>query len=129
MEVMMGIGSGDNLDLRDKFGSADAVIMDDLQFDEGKPSTQNEIVEIWDALRNRQKTMIFAADRLPVDMLKISKDARSRFQAGPIATLDVPDVQLRRDILDAHGARRNMRLPAHVREMIANAADSSPRAL
>jgi chromosomal replication initiator protein len=128
-ELIAAIRSQDNLAFRDKYRTADAVIIDDLQFVEGKTSTQNEIVAIWDALRNRQKAMIFASDRLPCDMAKISKDARSRFQAGPIANLEPPDLQLRMDILDAKSAQRGMILPADVRGMIAAGITTSARDL
>src|SRR5258705_8029865 len=113
----------------EKYRPADAVLIDDTQFMEGKQATQNEIIAIWDALRNRQKTMIFAADRLPVDMVKISKDVRSRLQAGPIAAVEPPDAQLRRDILDAQALRRHMKLTPEVRDLIAARANTSAREL
>ena len=90
-ELVAAIRNQENTAFRERYRTADAVLIDDLQFVEGKTSTQNEIVAIWDALRNRRKAMIFASDRLPCDMAKVSKDARSRFQAGPIAMLEPPD--------------------------------------
>ncbi len=128
-EMVSAIRDKENLAFREKYRTADALIIDDLQFVEGKVGTQSEIVAIWDALRNRQKTIIFASDRLPADMAKVSKDARSRFQAGPIATLEPPDAQLRRDILDAHITRRGMQLPIEVREMIVGQPNMSARDL
>ncbi len=128
-ELVAAIRSKDNLAFRDKYRTADAVIIDDLQFVEGKTSTQNEMVAIWDALRNRQKSMIFAADRLPCDMAKLSKDARSRFQAGPIANLEPPDLQLRMDIVDAKSAGRGLSVPADVRGLIATRVSASARDL
>src|SRR5262249_12716816 len=128
-ELVDAIRSKNNLALRDKFRTADAVIIDDLQFIEGKISTQNEIVAIWDALRNRQRTIIFASDRLPVDMPKLSKDVSSRLHAGPIVALEAPDLTLRQNILDAYSTRRRLSLPASVRDLIASRADSSPRDL
>jgi chromosomal replication initiator protein len=80
-------------------------------------------------LRNRQRTIIFAADRLQVDMVKISKDCRSRLQAGPIAAIEAPDTQLRRAILDAQATRRNMFLPPDVRDLIASKGNTSGREL
>jgi chromosomal replication initiator protein len=128
-ELVAAIRSQDNLAFRNKYRTADAVILDDLQFAEGKTSTQNEIVAIWDALRNHQKTIIFASDRLPCDMVKVSKDARSRFQAGPIASLEPPDLQLRMDILEAKSARRSLTLPPDVRSLIAGRITTSARDL
>jgi len=128
-ELVAAIRKQDNLAFRDKYRTADAVILDDLQFVEGKTSTQNEIVAIWDALRNRQKTMIFASARLPCDMVKISRDAQSRFQAGPIANLEPPELDLRMAILDAKCAQRGIFLPSDVRALLAARIDTSARDL
>jgi chromosomal replication initiator protein len=128
-ELVAAIRGQQNLSFREKFRKADAVLLDDLQFVEGKEGTQAELVAVWDALRNRQRTMIFASDRLPCDMVKVSKDARSRFQAGPIASIDPPDYQLRLDILDAKCARRALLLPADLRDLIAARIVNSVRDL
>ncbi len=128
-ELVNAIRNQDNWTFRNKYRTADAVLFDDTQFIEGKTGTQNEIVAIWDALRTRRKTTIFAADRLPVDMLKISKDVRSRLQAGPIANLETPDLELRCAILDAKSAQRGMSLPAEVRDLIAAHITTSARDL
>jgi chromosomal replication initiator protein len=128
-ELITAIRNRDNSAFRDKYRTADAVIFDDIQFVEGKDSPQNEIVAIWDTLRNRQKTMIFASDRLPRDMVKICKDVRSRFQAGPIAHIDAPDFQLRLDIIEARSRDRGLFLPQSVGHMIAREIQGSPRDL
>ncbi len=128
-ELVSAIRSQENAKFREKYRQADAVILDDLQFVERKVSTQNEIVAIWDALRNRQRAMIFASDRLPCDMVKVSKEAISRFQAGPIANLEPPDLQLRLDILDAKAEQRGLTLPYEARSLIAARLDASPREL
>jgi len=128
-ELVAAIRSKDTAAIREKYRSADAILVDDLQFVDGKASTQSEIVAIWDALRNRQKTIIFAADRLPADMPRLTPDARSRFQAGPIAMLEAPDLAMRRAILDAHSTRRQMVLPPEVRDLVAAQGNASPRDL
>jgi chromosomal replication initiator protein len=128
-ELVAAIRGHEMVKFRDKFRQADAVLIDDLQFIEGKDNTQSELVAIWDTLRNRQRTLIFAADRLPRDMVKVSADARSRFQAGPIAMLDAPDWQLRCDILDHKSAARGLPLPTEVRDLIAERLTASVREL
>jgi chromosomal replication initiator protein len=128
-ELVAAIRNQENTKFRERYRTADAVLIDDLQFVEGKTSTQNEIVAIWDALRNRRKAMIFASDRLPCDMSKVSKDARSRFQAGPIAMLEPPDLPLRMAILESKSARRGLILPPDVRGLIAGRVEASARDL
>jgi chromosomal replication initiator protein len=128
-ELVNAIRNQDNWAFRSKYRTADAVLIDDLQFIEGKTSTQNEIVAIWDALRTRRKAIIFAGDRLPVDMPKLSKDVRSRLQAGPIANIESPDVHLRCAILETKAAQRGMLLPIEVRDLIASQHNASARDL
>lgn len=128
-ELVAAIRGQSNAAFREKYRLADVVLLDDLQFVEGKESTQNEIVAIWDALRNRSKAMIFASNRLPCDMVKVSKDARSRFQAGPIAGIEALDRQLSQDVLDAKALQRGVDLPAEVRDLIAAQITTSVRDL
>jgi chromosomal replication initiator protein len=128
-ELVTAIRGHDTLKFRERFRTADAVLIDDLQFVEGKENTQNELVAIWDTLRNRQRTLILAADRLPRDMAKLSADARSRFQAGPMAALDAPDWRLRCDIVDAKSRERGMALPAEVRDLVAERVATNVREL
>jgi len=116
-------------DFREKYRAADAVLMDDLQFVDGKEGTQSELVAVWDALRTRQRAMIFASDRLPHEMPRLSRDARSRFQAGPIATLELPDLALRKDILAAKSARHGVTLPPEARDLLAERLPSNVREL
>lgn len=128
-ELVGAIKGGRGHELRQKYRESDAVLIDDLQFVEGKDSTQAELVAIWDALRNRRRTMIFASDRLPHEMSRLSKDARSRFQAGPIATIEPPDGRLRRDILEALCLRRNLNLPTSVLDTLTMCISGSVRDL
>jgi chromosomal replication initiator protein len=127
-ELVSAIRAGGR-DFRDKYRTADAVLIDDLQFIDGKEATQAELVAIWDALRNRGRSMIFAADRLPRDMARLSGDAKSRLQGGPIAVIDAPDYDLRCAILAAKSKARGLpmlpvvvqhiaeRLTTHVRDL------------
>lgn len=128
-EMVGAIRGQTGRDFREKYRTADAVLVDDLQFVDGKDATQNELVAVWDALRTRQRAMIFASDRLPRDMARLSRDARSRFQAGPIATLDLPDETLRKDILSAKAARRGVMLPPDARDMLAKRLETNVRDL
>jgi chromosomal replication initiator protein len=128
-QLIGAIRAHDTLKFRDMFRAADAVLIDDLQFIDGKENTQNELVAIWDMLRNRQRTMIFAADRLPRDMMKLSSDARSRFQAGPIALIEPPDWKLRCEVLQANSQQRGLALPTDLRDLLAERIVGSVRDL
>lgn len=113
------IRDGKNSAFREKFRNADALLIDDAQFLEGKDSTQAELVALWDIFRSRQRQIVFAADRLPSEMTRLSDDLRSRLQAGPVARLDPPDLALRRAILAEKSKARGMTLPRDVLELLA----------
>jgi chromosomal replication initiator protein len=117
--LVESIRNAENSAFREKFRNADALLIDDAQFIEGKDSTQAELVAIWDVFRSRQRQLVFAADRLPSEMTRLSGDLRSRLQAGPIARLDPPDLALRRAILTEKSAARGMKLPRDVLELLA----------
>ncbi len=127
--LVEAIRSGENSQFREKFRNADAILLDDAQFIEGKDSTQAELVAIWDTFRNRQRQIVFAADRLPSDMARLSGDLRSRLQAGPVARLDPPDVTLRRAILTEKSKARGITLPKDVLELLATRITTNVRDL
>lgn len=117
--LVESIRDGKNSAFREKFRNADALLIDDAQFLEGKDSTQAELVALWDIFRSRQRQIVFAADRLPSEMTRLSDDLRSRLQAGPVARLDPPDLALRRAILAEKSKARGMTLPRDVLELLA----------
>ncbi len=127
--LVEAIRGGENSQFREKFRNADAILLDDAQFIEGKDSTQAELVAIWDTFRNRQRQIVFAADRLPSDMARLSCDLRSRLQAGPVARLDPPDIALRRAILTEKSKARGMALPKDVLELLATRITTNVRDL
>lgn len=126
-ELVNAIRTHETIKFRERFRRADVVLIDDLQFVEGKEATQNELVALWDAMRNRRRTIIFAADRLPRDMTKLSQDARSRFQAGPMAEITAPDVTLRRELVARKGIDRGVLLTPEVIDLLASRITSTVR--
>ncbi|MFN8420945.1 MAG: chromosomal replication initiator protein DnaA [Anaerolineae bacterium] len=128
-EMVSAIRTHEMNAFRSRFRNADAVLIDDLQFIEGKDGTENELMAIWDTLRNRQKAMIMASNCLPRDMPKLSADARSRFQAGPIAAIEKPDYNLRCAILDAKLRTRSIVLADELRHYLAERITGSAREL
>ncbi|MBO9310270.1 MAG: ATP-binding protein, partial [Chloroflexi bacterium] len=127
--LVESIRNAENSAFREKFRNADALLIDDVQFIEGKDSTQAELVAIWDIFRSRQRQIVFAADRLPSEMARLSSDLRSRLQAGPIAHLDPPDLALRRAILTEKSKARGMKLPEDVLELLATRLTTNVRDL
>lgn len=82
----------------DKYRSADVLLVDDIQFFENKPGTQEEFFKIFDYLHENNKQIVVTSDR-PANDLKIMSRLKSRFAWGMPVDIKSPDIDLRVKIL------------------------------
>lgn len=80
------------------YRSADVLLVDDIQFLEGKVGTQEEFFKVFDYLHENNKQIVITSDRVAND-LKLMARLKSRFNWGMIADIKVPDYDLRVNIL------------------------------
>ena len=112
---------------REKYRTADVLLMDDVQFIRGKESTQEEFFHTFNALVNFNKQIVLASDRHP-DELKTLKDRlRSRFLGGLVADIPMPHIETRTAILRMWADERGVRLDDDVLFMVAEKAPDSIR--
>jgi chromosomal replication initiator protein DnaA len=87
---------GDHLDWwRRRFRSADALLMDDVQLVGAKEQTQEELFNLFNALADAEKQLVFAADRPPSRLEGIAPRLISRFEGGLVVELVAPDRAMR----------------------------------
>jgi chromosomal replication initiator protein len=86
-------GSVDRWRLR--YRSADALIIDDVQFVAGKERTQEELFHVFNALHGEGKQLVFASDRPPRQLDGLEDRLRSRFEGGLVVEVQAPDRALR----------------------------------
>ncbi len=86
-------------DFKDKYRKIDVLLIDDIQFIEGKESVQNEFFYTFESLFQLNKQIIISSDRAPNELKTIDDRLKSRFQLNIVADISAPDYETRIAIL------------------------------
>ncbi|OGI01308.1 MAG: hypothetical protein A2Y25_00930 [Candidatus Melainabacteria bacterium GWF2_37_15] len=114
---------------RSKYRQIDVLLLDDIQFIEGKENTQEEIFHTFNTLYESGKQIILTSDRHPKKISTLTERLRSRFEWGILADIQVPDLETRIAILRNKAERDNLSVPDDVLELIATAYQNNIREL
>jgi chromosomal replication initiator protein len=114
---------------REKYRSADVLLIDDIQFIAGKESTQEEFFHTFNTLHGQDKQIIVSSDRSPKSLVTLEERLRSRFEWGLTADIQAPDLETRLAILRSKAERTGRQISDEILESIAQRVQSNIREL
>ena len=98
-QFVKSIKNNDMVKFKDYFRNTDALLIDDIQFMNGKEAMQEEFFHTFNALLDKGSQIILSADRSPNKLLRIQERIKSRFSGGLVVDIQSPDYDLRYEIV------------------------------
>ena len=114
---------------KNKFRNTDVLLIDDIQFFQGKERVQEELFHTFNHLLGSKKHLVFTCDRPPSEMKKLDERLRSRFEQCLQVDLQPPRYEERCAILRTTAENRNAEIPGDVIDLIAKNISSNVRDL
>src|ERR687890_484908 len=112
-----------------RYRDVDVLLIDDIQFLQGKVQTQEEFFHTFNTLHNANKQVVITSDLPPKQLAGFEERMRSRFEWGLITDVQPPDLETRIAILRKRAIQERMSAPDEVLEFIASRISTNIREL
>ena len=99
-QFVKSIKSNDMVRFKEYFRNTDILLIDDIQFMNGKEAMQEEFFHTFNALLDKGSQVIVSADRAPNKLSRIQERIKSRFSGGLVVDIQKPDYELRKKIVE-----------------------------
>tara|TARA_Y100000768_G_scaffold273346_1_gene209263 strand:+ start:98 stop:1504 length:1407 start_codon:yes stop_codon:yes gene_type:complete len=99
-QFVKSIKSNDMVKFKEFFRNTDVLLIDDIQFMNGKEAMQEEFFHTFNALLDKGSQIIISADRPPNKLSRIQERIKSRFSGGLVVDIQKPDHELRKKIIN-----------------------------
>ncbi len=115
--------------VRERYRNTDVLLVDDVQFLQGKERTQEEFFHTFNILHQSGKRIVLSADRPPAALEPFQERLRNRFVWGLVAEIGLPDEAMRLEILLRKAEERRLHLPTDVARLVAERVRGNVRDL
>ena len=126
---IQALQQGDINAFRNRYRSADILVVDDIQLLSNKQRTQEEFFHTFNELHNAHKQIVLASDSPPEEISDLQDRLLSRFKWGMVAEICPPEFETRMAILQNKAERVGLDLPQDVAKFIAENIDNNVREL
>lgn len=128
-DVINAIQERNTAGMQRRYRDVDVLLIDDIQFLEGKQQTQEEFFHTFNALHNANKQIVITSDRPPKRLTQLEDRLRNRFEWGLLTDVQPPDLETRIAILRKKQAADRLSAPPEVLEFIASKIQTNIREL
>ena len=99
-QFVKAIKSNDMVKFKEYFRNTDVLLIDDIQFMNGKEAMQEEFFHTFNALLDKGSKIVLTSDRAPNKLSRMQERIKSRFSGGLVVDIQKPDLELRKKIIE-----------------------------
>ncbi|MDC3035838.1 chromosomal replication initiator protein DnaA [Candidatus Pelagibacter sp.] len=134
-QFVKSIKSNEMVKFKEYFRNTDILLIDDIQFMNGKEAMQEEFFHTFNALLDKGSQIIVSSDRAPNKLSRIQERIKSRFSGGLVVDIQKPDYELRKKIVEQKSIELNkfysdqIKISTEIKDYISSEVTNSIREL
>ena len=134
-QFVKSIKTNEMVKFKEYFRNTDILLIDDIQFMNGKEAMQEEFFHTFNALLDKGSQIIVSADRAPNKLSRIQERIKSRFSGGLVVDIQKPDYELRKKIVKNKTTELNnlyidkVKISSEIQEFVSKEITTSVREL